>query len=101
MGLCWRFPRLFRDRGRIRVSSGAGLREQGFLDDHQVGEGEQGMEVHRIFGQPPIPHHGMTPLPLDYSERKLNDGPQRSDHLVLQRRLQAQFLAVGGVLAET
>src|SRR5437762_780962 len=62
----------------------------------QVGQREQGVELRSIFHQPPIPHHRMTPLPFDHAERKLNDGAQRSDHLVLELLLQGEFFAMGG-----
>src|SRR5437879_3756818 len=62
----------------------------------QVGQGEQGIELHGVLRQPPIPDHGMTPLPLDYPERKLNDGTQRSDHFVLKLLPEGQFVATRG-----
>ena len=48
------FPSAVADRGRLRASSGPHLREQGFLDDHQVGEGEQGMQLRGVLGQPAV-----------------------------------------------
>ena len=41
----------------------------------QVGQGEQHMELCRIFPQSAVARHGMTPLALDHPERKLDDRP--------------------------
>ena len=45
-----RFSRCFQDQARVRASSGAALREQRFLDDHQVCEGEQRVQLRGVLG---------------------------------------------------
>lgn len=54
------------------------------------------MELRGVLRQSPITDHGMSPLPLHHTKRKLHDRSQRRDHLVLQLLLHGQFSAVGG-----
>ncbi len=51
------------------------LREQGFLDDHQIGEGKQGAQLRRVLGQAAIAQLLMAEQVLDDVEGMLDPDP--------------------------
>jgi hypothetical protein len=56
-------------------SSRLGGREQRLLDDHQIGEGEQGVELCSVLGQPAIAQLLMAEEVLDNVKGVLDPGP--------------------------
>jgi hypothetical protein len=61
-----------------RVVSGfsrLGWREQRLLHDRQIGQGEQGVELRGVLGQPAIAHPLMTKEVLDDVKGVLDPGP--------------------------
>ena len=65
----------FRDQDRVRVCSGpVRLREQGFIDDHQVGQGEQGVQLCGVLLETAIAQLLVTEQVLDDVEGMLDDG---------------------------
>jgi hypothetical protein len=67
------FSSAVADRGKLRASSGPHLGEQGFLDDHQVGESEQGMQLRGVLGQPAV---AQLPVPEQVrAQLKGRNGP--------------------------
>ncbi len=57
------------------MRSGPGLDKQGFLDDHQVGQGEQGMQLRGVLGQAAIAQLFVAEQVLDDVEGVLDPGP--------------------------
>jgi hypothetical protein len=61
--------------------------EQSFLDDHQVGEGEQGVQLRGVLGQPAVTQLAVPEQVLDQVEGMLDPGPhlrQRPLHRLRQ-----------------
>jgi len=80
-------PMLFQDQGRSRASSARRLREEGLLDDHQIGQGKQGVELRGVLGEAAGAHFAMAEPILDYVEGMLDPGPhlrQRPLHRLRQ-----------------
>ena len=80
-------PMLFQDRGRIRASSARRLREEGFFDDHQIGQGKPGVELRGVLGEAAVAHFAMVEPILDHVEGMLDPGPhwrQRPLHRLRQ-----------------
>ena len=73
------------EQDRVRALSDTARREQGFLDDHQVGQGEQGTQLRGFFGQAAVAQLSVAELILDDMERVLDPGPHLR-HRPLHRR---------------
>src|SRR4249920_3812241 len=80
-------PVRYRDRGRLRVSSGRRSREEGLLDDYQIGQGKQGVELCGVLEEAAVAQLLMAEQVLDDVERVLDPGPhlrQRPLHRLSQ-----------------
>src|SRR5947208_1545155 len=81
----------------FRIADGLTLRRQQPSSRLiQIRQREQHVQLRGVLGQTPITHHHVSPLPLDYAKRKLNDRSQRRDDLILKPLLEGKFLASRG-----
>ena len=53
----------------------AGLGEESLLDDHQIGQGKQGIELRGVFRQAAVAQFAMAEQVLDHMEGMLDPGP--------------------------
>src|SRR5205814_10217419 len=81
----------------FRIADGLTLRRQQPSSRLiQIRQREQHVQLRGVLGQTPITHHHVSPLPLDYAKRNLNDRSQRRDDLILKPLLECKFLASRG-----
>ena len=63
--------------------SGTALREQCFLDDHQVGQGEQGAQLRGVLGEAAIAHPDKAHPSLQRGEHPFDLSPDLADQRVV------------------